>query len=73
MTLADQLIDEAEELAANQIMHPDAYDRQILDALRDIVGEHFDDDSTWGLLALASYRRMERIRNQVNECATTNV
>lgn len=67
MPLMDKIVDEAEELAANQILLPDASDRTILDAICDIVGFDIHPNSTGAHLGLAAYRRMEKARDQVND------
>lgn len=70
MPLMDRIIDEAEELAANRILLPDATDMTILSAVTDIIGHDLHPNSTGAHLALAAYRRMENARDKVNEIWT---
>lgn len=59
MTLNDQIIDEAEELAANRILGNDPTDSQIIDAVSDIVRVHLHPNSIGAHLALAAYNRVD--------------
>lgn len=67
MPLMDKIVDEAEELAANRILLPDATDQTILDAICDIIGHDLHPNSTGAHLGLAAYRRMENARDKVND------
>lgn len=67
MELNDEIIDEATELAKNRILN-DPSDATILDAVREIVGVPFADNSICARLALAAYNRMDNLRNQVESC-----
>ena len=55
-TLIDEIMDEAQELAINKVMHPDAYDRDILDMIREIVRCDFSDDSIYAHAAIRVHR-----------------
>ena len=59
MTLADQIIDEAELLATNQILPVDCSDHAIIDAVSDIVNVRLGYKSTGARLALAAYNRYD--------------
>jgi len=65
MTLADQIIDEAEELAANQILGCDPTDTQIIDAVMEIVGCKFGYNSVGAHLAIAAYNRIDNVVSQL--------
>lgn len=56
MTIADQIIDEAENLAANRILN-DPSDVEIIEAVREITQIQFDLNSSAAKLAIASYNR----------------
>jgi hypothetical protein len=56
MTLMDQIIDEARELAENRILS-DPTDMDIVDAVSDIVGIKLAYDSVGALQAIAAYNR----------------
>ncbi len=58
MSLNDQIIDEAEELAKNQILY-DPTDAQIVDAVSDIVRVHLHPNSIGAHLAIAAYNRID--------------
>jgi hypothetical protein len=65
MTLYDQIIDEAEQLAYGEILGHDASDHQIIDAVSEIVNVKLGYNSTGGHLALASYFRIEKVMRAV--------
>jgi len=68
MTLADQIIDTAEELAVKKILcNPRETD--ILNTLRELTGVQFADNSTCARLGLAAYNRMENARQTVDSLA----
>jgi hypothetical protein len=58
MTLNDQIIDEAEELANNRILY-DPTDTQIVDAVSDCVGVRLSYNSIGARLAIAAYNRID--------------
>lgn len=70
MPLMDRIIDEAEELAKNQILHPYAYDTEIIDAVSEIVGFKMSINSTGAFLAIAAYRRIENAVMNVKDVVT---
>ena len=65
MTLYDQIIDEAEELASNRILY-DPTDTQIVDAVSDIVQIKLGYNSIGAQLAIAAYNRIDNVVCQVN-------
>lgn len=54
----DQIIDEAEELAKNQILN-DPTDNQIVDCISEIVGINLSPTGDWARMAIAAYNRYE--------------
>ena len=60
-TLLDLIIDEAEELAENDILGNDPTDSQIIDCLRDITNVHFAYNSTCARLGVAAFVRIYNV------------
>lgn len=58
MTLYDQIIDEAEELAEGRILY-DPTDTQIVDAVSDCVNMKLGYNSIGARLAIAAYNRID--------------
>lgn len=69
-TLLDQIIDEAEELAENDILGNDPTDSQIIDCLRDITNVQFSDRSTAAKLGLAAFLRIYNMRMNIKSVTT---
>lgn len=69
MTLNDQIIDEAEELAKNQILY-DPTDHQIVDAISDIVRVPLGYNSIGARLAIAAYNRIDNAINNIRSVTT---
>ena len=69
-TLLDQIIDEAEELAENDILGNDPTDSQIIDCLRDITNVQFSDRSTAAKLGLAAFLRIYNMRMKIKSVTT---
>ena len=68
MTLYDQIIDEAEELAENRILY-DPTDSQIVDAISDIVRIKLAYNSIGAHLAIAAYNRIDNALNNIDKLA----
>ena len=58
MTLYDQIIDEAENIANLQMLF-DPTDTQIVDAISEVVGIKLQQKSIGAKLAIASYKRYD--------------
>jgi len=69
MTLNDQIIDEAEELATNKILY-DPTDAQIVDAVSDIVRVKLAYNSIGAHLAIAAYNRIDNAIRNVKSVTT---
>jgi hypothetical protein len=69
-TLRDQILDEAQELAVNKVLLPDATDDTILDALSDIVDQDLHNNHPFDQLALRCYRYWCNLSDQVESAFT---
>jgi hypothetical protein len=69
MTLADQIIDEAEELAE---LFPDASEDEILKTIREVTRVDFARNSTCERLALAAFWRIRGMQNNLKSVTTVN-
>lgn len=70
-TLRDQILDEAQELAVNSVLLPDASDDTIVDAISDIVGANISTmHPFFNQMAIESYRYWEKLRDQVESAFT---
>jgi len=62
MTLYDQIIDEAEQLA---FVNNTLKDNEVVDSLSQIVNIHLNPNSTGAKLAVASYKRVAGVTQQI--------
>lgn len=67
MTLTDQIIDEATELAKERILGNDPTDLQILDAVREITNVNFADNSIGARLAIAAFNLADRNESNIRK------
>lgn len=67
MTLADEIIDEAEELAN---LFPDASEDEIIKTIREITRVDFAQNSTCTKLAVASIRRIRNMQQNIKSVVT---
>lgn len=57
LTLMDQIIDEAEQLAVQKVLSPHATRDEITEAVSEIVGVKLYPNDNYGFLAEAAYNR----------------
>jgi hypothetical protein len=69
MTLYDEIIDEAEEIASSRVLGRHATREEITVAVRTNIGKWFSPNSPFGFLAEASYNRYSNAMSAIQEAS----